>query len=275
MSKFPGNIEATLVLCVSVVSAGLLLFPFLGVDNAWIPGAGLLVGGLILGIAIFRRTYFVVHLALFFLLLFGWKESPFWPADLPTGLLPPFLSYLAVVLAVPPLRKTITWYRWGRRTGTPLLAALLILAFSLPALYLWTIYSDNAVEYYVYLFHPKIFYIELVIFALLFATINALTQEVIFRGVYQDALSLSFRNEWVAILLQALVFGLIHIEGIPSGLSGVIMAFSYGTVLGVLRRLSGGLLLPVAIHFVTDLFIFYLVFYKAWLLGLFDTFPFL
>lgn len=275
MSKFPGNIEAALALGISVISAGLLLLSGTGTENPWLSGLAMAIGAVIFGTAIFHRIYPIVHLSLFFLLLFGWKTSPFWPADLPTGLLPPFLAYVVIGLVIPPLRRTWTWFKWGRSRGLPLLTACMVLVFSLPALYLWTIHSPNAVEYYVYLFHPKILYIELAIFALLFATINAVTQEVIFRGVYQDALRFAFKNDLFAILLQALIFGLIHIEGIPSGITGVTMAFAYGAVLGLLRKLSGGMLLPVAVHFITDLFIFYLVFYKAWLSGMFETFPYL
>lgn len=273
MSKYPGNIEAVLALSISVISAGLLLLPAAGLQSVWITAAGLLSGTVILGISFFQKRYLLAHLSIFFLLLFGWKSSPLWPSDLPTGLVAPFLSYVLIVLLISPLRKALSWFKRGSFSRRALLASMLTLAFSLPALLLWALYAENVIEYYVYLFHPEILYIELVIFALLFATINAVTQEVIFRGVFQDALVAALGKDAYAILVQALIFGLIHLQGIPSGLAGVLMAFSYGCVLGILRKISRGLLLPVAVHFITDLFIFFLVFYKAGLLGLLSIFP--
>ncbi|QEC51537.1 CPBP family intramembrane glutamic endopeptidase [Anseongella ginsenosidimutans] len=244
MSKYPGNIEAVLALSISVVSAGLLLLPAAGLESNWITIAGLLSGIVILGISFVQKRYLLVHLCLFFLLLFGWKNSPLWPSDLPTGLVAPFLSYLLIVLLIPPLRKTLSWFRWGGCSRKAMIAGLLILAFSLPALLMWAMHSENVIEYYVYLFHPEILYIELVIFALLFAVINAVTQEVIFRGVFQDALEAAFGKGAYAILVQALIFGLIHLQGIPSGLAGVLMAFSYGCALGILRKVAGGCCYP-------------------------------
>ena len=275
MSKYSGNIEAVLALGISIVSAGMLVLPSAGVENSVVTAAGLLAGALILCIAFVHKKYLLVHLCLFFLLLFGWKSSPLWPADLPTGLVAPFLSYLFIVLLVPPLRKSLSWFKRGRFSRNALLLAALIVVLSLPALLLWALYSQNVIEYYVYLFHPEILYIELIIFALLFAVINAVTQEIIFRGVFQDALSVAFGKDIYAILIQALIFGLIHSEGVPSGLIGIFMAFIYGSVLGILKKTSGGLLLPIMVHFITDLAIFFLVFYKAWLLGLLDIFPLL
>src|SRR3546814_955864 len=73
-------------------------------------------------------------------------------------------------------------------------------------------------------------------------------------------------NERYAIVVQAIIFGLIHNVGVPSGPAGIGMAFIYGCMLGILKSMSCGLLLPVAVHFVTDLFIFFLAFYNAWLL---------
>lgn len=273
MCKSPANLASVLTLSISAIAAALLLLPQTGYDNSWISIAGLIIGTIFLLIAFSRKYYPLAHLCLFFLLLFGWKISPLWPAYVPAGLLFPFVSYLIIVLLLPQLRKSLSWFSWGRPGRSALLAALLILALSLLVLYIWALWSENVIEHYVYLFHPEILYIELIIFAFLFATINAICQEIIFRGVLQDALKSAVAKDSAAILLQAVLFGLIHIEGIPSGLTGVVMAFLYGSALGMLKRMSGGLLLPVAVHFIADLFIFFLVFYKAWVVGLFDLFP--
>src|SRR3546814_10655354 len=135
-------------------------------------------------------------------LLFGWKHSPWWPDELPTGLLIPFFSYLLLAFSIPSLRKSIPWLHRGLVGGRPLYAGLLIILVSLPALWAWTVYSENVIEYYVYLFHPRILYIELVIFALLFAANNSVTLVVIFLGVFQNALYAALSNERYAICVS-------------------------------------------------------------------------
>src|SRR5690606_40915579 len=94
MSKSSGFISSLLALGITAVSAGMLLWPA-GVDGSgWMILSGIALGLLILGLAIWFRAYALVHLSLFFVLLFGWKYSPLWPAELPTGLLAPSFCYL-------------------------------------------------------------------------------------------------------------------------------------------------------------------------------------
>lgn len=269
------RIATYLVLALSTVSAGLLLFTAADIRSSWVPVLSVFFGAIIFCASVIWKKFPLIHLSLFFLLLFGWRWSPFWPEELPTGLLVPFLVYILIVLFVPALRKSATWFNRGRFDRKSLLASLGVLVFSLPALLIWAIVSGNNIENYIYLFHPRILLIELLIFAFLFALISAVTQEIVFRGIFQDALGAAFGPGLYALLVQAIVFGIIHSMGIPSGIAGVIMAFTYGCMLGILRNLSGGLLLPVIVHFITDLFIFGLIFYKADLEGLLSFFPLL
>ncbi|HYH55247.1 MAG TPA: CPBP family intramembrane glutamic endopeptidase [Anseongella sp.] len=273
--QFTRNIDAFLVLGISFVSVCLLLLPATGIGGSWLVVPAGLSGLAVFGAAVAIRNFPLIHLSLFFLLLFGWKWSPWWPRELPTGLLAPSLAYIVIIVLFRPLRESVTWFRRGALSRKTLLAALGVLALSLPALFAWAVFTENNIQDYIYLFHPRILYVELLIFALIFALINAFTQEIIFRGVFQDSLCASLGRGWPALLVQAFVFGLIHYVGVPDGISGIIMAFAYGIALGVLKNLSGGLLLPIAVHFVTDLFIFYLVFYKAALLDLLGAFPLL
>src|SRR3546814_9704052 len=120
-----------------------------------------------------------------------------WSSDVCSSdlLLIPFFSYLLLAFSIPSLRKSIPWLHRGLVEGRPLYAGLLIILVSLPALWAWTVYSENVIEYYVYLFHPRILYLELDIFALFFADINSVTQEVIFVGCFTNALDGDLRNE--------------------------------------------------------------------------------
>ena len=94
-----------------------------------------------------------------------------------------------------------------------------------------------------------------------FAVVNSLLEEWVWRGVFQDRLSLLFPGA-VAIGLQAASFGLAHAHGFPRGALGVIGAGVWAVLLGMLRARSRGLLSPFAAHFVADLTIALLVIFR-------------
>jgi membrane protease YdiL (CAAX protease family) len=84
-----------------------------------------------------------------------------------------------------------------------------------------------------------------------FALVNALLEELIWRGVIQDGLNPLFGSA-VSIALQGLSFGLQHAHGIPRGVVGVVLAGSWAVMLGMLRRHTRGLLAPFIAHVVAD-----------------------
>lgn len=93
--------------------------------------------------------------------------------------------------------------------------------------------------------------------ALVFALVNAMAEELVYRGVVMRALlPLGSRR---AILLQAAAFGVIHLDGFPSGWWGVAMTVLYGAVLGWLRLRTRGLAAPFSVHVTADLVIAFLV----------------
>ena len=59
--------------------------------------------------------------------------------------------------------------------------------------------------------------------------------------------------------IQALSFGVAHIQGFPRGALGVALAAVYGLLLGVLRLRAGGLLAPVLAHIGADAVIYALI----------------
>lgn len=87
--------------------------------------------------------------------------------------------------------------------------------------------------------------------AILFALFNALCEEWIWRGVFQDRFERLFPAP-VAVLLQAASLGAAHAHGFPRGLLGVCLAGGWAVLLGLLRRRAGGLLAPVMAHVVAD-----------------------
>lgn len=88
-----------------------------------------------------------------------------------------------------------------------------------------------------------------------FSLVNAAVEEAVFRGVLQTALE-RVSGPGVAVVVQAVAFGLLHVVGVPTGLVGALMAGAWGLLLGVMRWRTGGLLAPYVAHVAADATIF-------------------
>jgi uncharacterized protein len=178
-------------------------------------------------------------------------------AHWPWYFLVPLSIYAAVVLAVPPLRRSVCWLRVGRLDGLVLAATAGIILIASAALIL-----------YQYLFHqdlnelagrlPLETGIPLWVAGTVFALSNAVMEELIFRGVLQDAL-VSQIGRSAGVVVQAVVFGLGHASGYPPGELGMVLAGLYGLVLGALREWSVGLGAASIAHVGADATIFAIV----------------
>jgi hypothetical protein len=87
--------------------------------------------------------------------------------------------------------------------------------------------------------------------AVVFAVVNAALEEWIWRGVVQTRLTELF-SPTVAIVVQAVSFGIAHAWGFPRGVAGVLLVSVWGVMLGVLRHHAQGLLAVVLAHIVAD-----------------------
>lgn len=98
---------------------------------------------------------------------------------------------------------------------------------------------------------------------LAWAFINAASEEVTARGLQRGEfhallLSDSRNNQGIAHLSnsgQALVFGMAHYYGIPSGWTGVGLTIVYGLLMGLIADAGQGLSYPILAHTVADYFI--------------------
>ncbi|AJI74575.1 CPBP family intramembrane metalloprotease [Francisella philomiragia] len=85
------------------------------------------------------------------------------------------------------------------------------------------------------------------------ALLNAIVEEVIFRGIIQTELTKVF-NISVAIFLQAFLFAGFHYAGgFPNGLIGFAMTFVYACALGLMRYKVKGVLAPIITHTFADM----------------------
>ena len=174
------------------------------------------------------------------------------------------------LLIVLPFKAARSWNGWAKAGSIHLSTLFIILGVgivSTAALIAWAQWTDNfgvavtmaaGIQYY-----PKV--VVSVLFIPGFALLNSVAEEVVYRGVLQTALTDFFKNSYLVISLQAAAFAALHFAaGFLNGITGYIMTFMYGSVLGYLRMLSNGLLAPILSHIIADLAIFYYMANLVW-----------
>jgi uncharacterized protein len=187
--------------------------------------------------------------------------------DVPaTGFILPFAATATILLLLLFSwgRASFSWVRIGQSDGVTRVLALLTSILATVALIGWAFWTDNlgAGEKMVASFaaYPKWAIVLVGIPA--FALINAFTEEVVYRGVLQEALHRVIRSALGVITLQASAFAAAHVlVGFPNGYVGYLMVFVYGTMLGYLRTRSNGLLAPYLTHVLADLTIGYFLYF--------------
>jgi uncharacterized protein len=178
-------------------------------------------------------------------------------AHWPWYFLGPLSAYAGLVCAIPSLRRSVAWLRPGRLDPAVLAVVGAIILVSSSTLVLFNV-----------LMHPELGRLAeqlpigtpmpLFVAGMLFATVNAFCEEVIFRGVLQDALESQVPIP-AAVTVQAILFGLGHAQGYPPGFLGIALAALYGLILGIVRRWTGGLAAPIIAHIGADTTIFAIV----------------
>jgi uncharacterized protein len=196
------------------------------------------------------------HLICLGLILFGLS---YFPVILAVGL----LCYAAVVRAVPWLRGTATWVRWGSFDATICFLSVVAWLLAAAALFSWYLFVHPNIADVVKAYVPALPLGLLIFGGLIFSMANAAVEEAAYRGVFLHALDRSLGPGFAALLLQALAFGAIHIRGFPRGWLGVGLASIYGLLMGVIRRRAGGMFAPWVAHVFTDIVIAGIVLFLA------------
>jgi uncharacterized protein len=183
----------------------------------------------------------------------------YFPVVLAGGL----LGYAGVVRAVPWLRGTATWARWGSFGATVRFFCVAAWLLAAAALLSWYLLLHPNIADIVEAFVPAQPLGLLIAGGLIFSMVNAAVEEGAYRGVILHALDGSLGPGFAALLLQAVAFGAIHIRGFPSGWLGVGLACIYGLLMGVIRRRAGGMFAPWIAHVFTDVVIAGIVLFLA------------
>lgn len=155
-------------------------------------------------------------------------------------------------------RNLMRWFRRGRIDRVSALLTAVTIVVAAGALILW---AENTADLGAGLAmarglaqYPTPLVLGVVV--PLFALLNAFAEEVVYRGVYQEALARVISHTWLVVPLQAAAFAALHFAaGFPNGVLGYLMVFVWGTVLGYLRWRTRGMLAPWMVHVGADLVI--------------------
>jgi membrane protease YdiL (CAAX protease family) len=250
----------------SFMGAAIVLFTMTSLSLAFLlPQLGFtvklsVIGGLI-GLAILSGDGYAGHAVLLTaLLLIPGALIPMFRVW-PLSFLGPLVLYGGAVWAIPPLRHSIGWVRRGtidRNVTLLIMATVLVSSLSLVGWVLWIKPDINAYLAMVPVLPLWVYPFE----GLGFALVNAAMEEIVFRGIFMEAVDSALGAGYGSLCIQAVPFAALHyLAGFPNGLSGLVMTFAYGVMLGAIRRMSRGMLAPLATHMAADMTIFSIVFW--------------
>jgi len=248
-----------------LIAAAALLFLLIvehGRALGLLPGAAVVVVAIGIGVsALLARTWSALHLGLFILLAAAATVVPLQLLQVSTLQLPlVFVLSLLLLWPLAQVRDSMRgWLRRGQQDGISAFLTLGTPPLTGIALILWARWTDRiGVGEEMVQGLAEIPILVLVLVGLpVFALLNALAEELLYRGLLQQALMEALGDRPLLVVpLQASAFAALHYAvGFPNGALGYLMVFAWGCVLGVLRRRTGGLLAPFLVHVAADLVI--------------------
>jgi membrane protease YdiL (CAAX protease family) len=218
-----------------------------------------IVGSLVFFAAVlYRRSWAMAPCALlFFFMYVASRYYPQWVWHVPiAGFLVPLTLTALCCLPSSRLRARFNWLRKGNLDQVTWFLVVITSLVSALALILWALWTDYlgvATQMMAPLRETPRWFSYMVIVPG-FALANAAAEELVYRGILQDALEQCFPTRaWLVLALQASAFAAAHFQaGFPNGLMGYAMTFVYALMLGFLRQRTRGMLAPWAAHVAAD-----------------------
>jgi hypothetical protein len=247
-----GDLVATIVgrtLLGATMLAPFLLF-CVHIDRPWI---GLLPQILVL-VFLYSTNRRLFSRALFWPLFYAALISLPWPLTF----VAPLLAYWVIYRLYPSVRIGDDTFATGRFTRPATWWTGSIIVLSGCALLAWfLIFKPDLSDLKRSLppFGPPL----LLAVGICLSIFNALWEEAIVKGIAWAALEELLPRDFLVNLGQAILFGMMHVGGFPRGLTGVCMAALYAFALGIVKKLSGGLLAPIVAHAAADMVIVLIV----------------
>jgi membrane protease YdiL (CAAX protease family) len=168
------------------------------------------------------------------------------------------VAYAVVVRRVPSLRASARFATRGKLDRTTAVLGIAFVVLAAIALVIWRFASGADMTVYRQ-FIPAGVPTWLVFVAIVpYAMLNAIVEEVIWRGALWESCRASFGHA-AALVLTSTSFGLAHFHGFPSGVLGIGLATIYGFMMGTIRWRSAGIFWPWIAHVFADVVIFTLV----------------
>jgi membrane protease YdiL (CAAX protease family) len=144
----------------------------------------------------------------------------------------------------------LTWIRIGKLAIGPVVATIVVMALTGLVLVAFNVFAKPDVRSYRAAL-PFDALGGVLMAGAIFVIVNATLEELVFRGIFFDALE----SQWgtrITLVVTAVLFGLGHLRGYPPGLLGAGLAAVFGLAMGVLRAWGGGLALPMVAHMGAD-----------------------
>lgn len=154
-----------------------------------------------------------------------------------------------------PHRGKSRWLTSGCLTREVVILMAVSVLSSAVALNIWFFVARPDIRDIIERFLPDWPLLLIVLGGLAFSMLNAVVEELAYRGVLMDALDKTIGVGVLSLFGQAAAFGVLHIHGFPRGRTGVALAFIFGVLMGLVRRRSGGFIAPWAAHVAADIVI--------------------
>jgi uncharacterized protein len=172
------------------------------------------------------------------------------------------IIYYIIVFQIKPLKEIVGYLSIGEADRATIFLIIATVVVSAIALILWFNLLNPDVSDLKSMIPTKNIAL-LIPLGIAFALFNALTEELVWRGIFWDGLKISLKCPVLLIIIQAMGFGLLYWAGFPRGWLGVGLAGVYGLFLGIIRHRSKGIFYPILTHFFADMVIFGIVAYSV------------
>ncbi len=120
-------------------------------------------------------------------------------------------AYFLLVAVVPPLRTSFRPWRFGRVTTFSVVATLVIVFGSCAVLVVFHAFNRYSLGVLPMLV-PHRMLDSIFVAGVVVSVLNALFEEVVFRGVFFDAIE-ALCGDWGAVAATAAIFGYAHLHG--------------------------------------------------------------
>jgi membrane protease YdiL (CAAX protease family) len=176
-----------------------------------------------------------------------------------TYFLIPILIFTLLILTVPNIKKTISWWTQDKFNKGTIVIILGLATLSGLALFIWAKFIAKDLQQFTNNI-PDLPLIWIVLNGIGFAVFNSIAEEYLSRGMLCNGLEKIFSNKWIIIFIQAFIIGIFHFNSFPGRLAGSLMVFIWSIVLGMIRYRTQGLIGVLVEHFLVDVTIIYMLY---------------